>query len=277
MENISLGYIGQRRSVLGRQYLLGNGYRGFNPVLKRFSSWDRSSPFGVGGCNGYLYCSGNPVNMADTSGHAPLWKIVLMDVVTHVEVIDEVLETEVVDSVVFSKEHTSFSKKTRLETGYIRDIDNSGQSVLMIHGNNSAVSGFMMLVDATNEEGLRTTIQFMYKHFVQFLQMEGIDLSMPEGTPLHLLMCGSGRSDLARELAKYLKRPVISYGNRQRITMKSPLIKDMHLMPDGFFDVRGSSDNRAEATKHYPDGHEVITRFANEEPLFALGFPYVFP
>ncbi|EGH35731.1 hypothetical protein PSYJA_44541, partial [Pseudomonas syringae pv. japonica str. M301072] len=34
-------------------YLLGNGYRAFNPVLMRFNSPDSLSPFGEGGVNAY--------------------------------------------------------------------------------------------------------------------------------------------------------------------------------------------------------------------------------
>lgn len=51
-------------------YLLGSGYRAFNPVLMRFNSPDSWSPFGAGGINSYGYCAGDPVNHVDPSGHA---------------------------------------------------------------------------------------------------------------------------------------------------------------------------------------------------------------
>lgn len=50
--------------------LLGNGQRAFNPLLLRFHSPDRLSPFGRGGLNAYAYCAGDPVNLADPSGHS---------------------------------------------------------------------------------------------------------------------------------------------------------------------------------------------------------------
>lgn len=50
-------------------YLLGNGYRGYNPILMRFVSPDDMSPFGRGGLNAYGYCAGDPVNLEDPSGH----------------------------------------------------------------------------------------------------------------------------------------------------------------------------------------------------------------
>lgn len=72
MKNISLGYTGGRRSGISSQYILGNGYRGFNPVLKRFMSQDNMSPFGPGGEHGYAYCQGDQINQTDLSGHGPL-------------------------------------------------------------------------------------------------------------------------------------------------------------------------------------------------------------
>ena len=49
--------------------MLRNGYRGFNPVLRRFVGMDSMSPFGLGGMNGFEYCSGDSINNTDTSGH----------------------------------------------------------------------------------------------------------------------------------------------------------------------------------------------------------------
>ncbi|MDU8498638.1 RHS repeat-associated core domain-containing protein [Pseudomonas syringae] len=63
------GYTGQRLDPVTGHYLLGNGYRAFNPVLMRFNSPDSLSPFGEGGLNAYAYCGGDPVNGVDSSGH----------------------------------------------------------------------------------------------------------------------------------------------------------------------------------------------------------------
>ena len=49
-------------------YLLGNGYRLYNPTLRRFASPDEMSPFDAGGPNAYAYCAGDPVNRTDPSG-----------------------------------------------------------------------------------------------------------------------------------------------------------------------------------------------------------------
>ncbi|WLH00803.1 RHS repeat-associated core domain-containing protein [Pseudomonas beijingensis] len=66
-----LGFNGERPDPVTGHYLLGNGYRGFNPVLMRFNSPDSWSPFGKGGLNAYAYCWGDPTNREDRTGHVP--------------------------------------------------------------------------------------------------------------------------------------------------------------------------------------------------------------
>lgn len=64
-----LGYNGERREMQFGWYVLGNGYRVFNPRLMRFHSPDNLSPFGTGGLNAYQYCGGDPINNVDPAGH----------------------------------------------------------------------------------------------------------------------------------------------------------------------------------------------------------------
>lgn len=71
-----LGFNGERPDPVTGHYLLGNGYRAFNPVLMRFNSPDSWSPFGEGGLNAYAYCDGDPINHSDPSGHAFGWSLV---------------------------------------------------------------------------------------------------------------------------------------------------------------------------------------------------------
>jgi RHS repeat-associated protein len=66
-----LGFNGERPDPVTGCYLLGNGYRAFNPVLMRFNSPDSWSPFGDGGLNAYAYCVGDPVNRMDPTGRFP--------------------------------------------------------------------------------------------------------------------------------------------------------------------------------------------------------------
>jgi len=68
-----LGFNGERPDPVTGHYLLGNGYRAFNPVLMRFNSPDSLSPFSEGGLNAYVYCAGDPVNRSDPTGHTWAW------------------------------------------------------------------------------------------------------------------------------------------------------------------------------------------------------------
>ena len=70
------GFNGERADPLTGVTHLGNGYRAYSPALQRFTAPDSESPFGVGGINPYAYCSSDPVNQRDPSGHGPLmWLI----------------------------------------------------------------------------------------------------------------------------------------------------------------------------------------------------------
>lgn len=71
--NSLLGYAGEHMDPVTGHYLLGNGYRAFNPVLMRFNSPDRKSPFEEGGLNTYAYCQGDPVNYQDPTGQYRFW------------------------------------------------------------------------------------------------------------------------------------------------------------------------------------------------------------
>ena len=74
-----LGFNGERPDPVTGWYLLGNGYRAFNPVLMRFNSPDSWSPFGEGGLNAYAYCKGDSVNLSDPYGHASGWELIRLN------------------------------------------------------------------------------------------------------------------------------------------------------------------------------------------------------
>lgn len=73
-----LGFNGERADSLTGCYVLGNGYRTLNPVLMRFTSSDRLSPFGEGGVNSYAYCFGDPVNWSDQTGLSPIFTSLML-------------------------------------------------------------------------------------------------------------------------------------------------------------------------------------------------------
>ncbi|WP_049858172.1 RHS repeat-associated core domain-containing protein [Trabulsiella odontotermitis] len=70
------GFNGERADPLSGVTHLGNGYRAYSPVLRRFTCPDSSSPFGEGGVNPYAYCEGDPINHTDPSGHGIITLII---------------------------------------------------------------------------------------------------------------------------------------------------------------------------------------------------------
>ncbi|WP_409275807.1 RHS repeat-associated core domain-containing protein [Pseudomonas sp. KCJK9111] len=69
----SLGLNGEYAQALTWRYILGSGYRAFDTCLMRFLSPDSLSPFAAGGMNTYAYCSNDPVNRSDPTGHSLLY------------------------------------------------------------------------------------------------------------------------------------------------------------------------------------------------------------
>lgn len=63
------GFNDEQPDLVTGHYLLGNGYRAYNPVLMRFNSPDSFSPFGEGGLNAYAYGLNNPIKYIDPTGH----------------------------------------------------------------------------------------------------------------------------------------------------------------------------------------------------------------
>lgn len=69
------GFNGETLDPVTGNYMLGNGYRAYNPTLIRFMSQDSLSPFAEAGINAYQYCSGDPINRSDPSGHLDSLKL----------------------------------------------------------------------------------------------------------------------------------------------------------------------------------------------------------
>lgn len=63
-----LGFNAEAREQALGWYLLGRGYRAYNPGLMRFHSPDNMAPE-IAGINPYVYCLGNPVMWQDPTGH----------------------------------------------------------------------------------------------------------------------------------------------------------------------------------------------------------------
>lgn len=62
------GFHGELRSSVTGHYQFGRGHRQMNPVLMRFNSPDKLSPFGKGGLNAYAFMLDDPMNGSDPTG-----------------------------------------------------------------------------------------------------------------------------------------------------------------------------------------------------------------
>ncbi len=69
LSNTASGFNGEYPDPVTGNYMLGNGYRAFSPLLRRFICADSASPFGRGGLNAYAYCLCDPINNIDPDGH----------------------------------------------------------------------------------------------------------------------------------------------------------------------------------------------------------------
>jgi RHS repeat-associated protein len=69
INKLSKGYNGILTDRITKNKFLGDGYRSYNPVLRRFMKYDSSSPIGLGGINGYSYVGNNPIMAYDPTGH----------------------------------------------------------------------------------------------------------------------------------------------------------------------------------------------------------------
>ena len=108
-----LGFNGERCDSVTGHYLLGNGYRAFNPVLMRFNGPDSMSPFGEGGINAYAFNSADPVNWVDPSGRAPVR--VIANLLKPIK--QRVLNGRVIKKGVARRVGSDFSKVSSLVSG----------------------------------------------------------------------------------------------------------------------------------------------------------------
>lgn len=93
-----LGFNGERADLVTGHYLLGQGYRAYNPVLMRFNSPDNLSPFGKGSINSYSFCEDDPVNNADPDAHFSQFWRVIRDAIASKRIFNTVARTRAVAS-----------------------------------------------------------------------------------------------------------------------------------------------------------------------------------
>jgi len=204
---------GERPDPTTGHYLLGNGYRAFNPVLMRFNSPDNLSPFGRGGMNSYAYCEGDPINFTDPTGHF-LSSIRKFLVSSSGNLLSKPQLSVSVDFTKGAVDGISRYQNIKRISGGLYIADEplaAGGKSLVINGHGRE-GGHLLSKNKILEP----------REFVSRLKRKGI--SVKDYNEVHLMICHSAEGG-ERSLAQYLRKkfgvPVIAY-NGEVGTFYSP-------------------------------------------------------
>ena len=197
-----LGFNGERPDPITGHYLLGNGYRAFNPALMRFNSPDSLSPFGKGGVNCYAYCEGDPINRYDPTGHFSFNGFF------------KVARSKFINKFVFNsrKQYVSNVKELGGELYQFTHVSAKNTKTLSIDGHGFAQSGKSVIFEGDN--------QLFAADLVKLIEENGTRLK--DYGQIRLLACDVASGDFAQEMANITGVPTkaykgdfnISYGGR---------------------------------------------------------------
>ncbi|MEE4305878.1 RHS repeat-associated core domain-containing protein [Pseudomonas alliivorans] len=192
------GFNGQQADRVTGHYLLGNGYRAFNPVLMRFNSPDRLSPFGDGGLNAYAYCKGDPVNQIDPTGHIPAFMKPLSKFLSYMSTPSEAKDAFV--SLKLSNKRTVFEEITV----YDHTLE-SGQKQLVVnaHGARPGIASNSTLFAQQEHRGA--------EHLIAELKEQGTVFENYESA--HIIACFSADTSMpfAEQFSRQTGLPTLGY------------------------------------------------------------------
>ena len=191
-----LGFNGERPDPVTGHYLLGNGYRAFNPVLMRFNSPDSWSPFGEGGLNAYAYCTGDPVNRIDPTGHlGNLWKGIKN--IFHMRKPSPVVKQTV-------------NNPKNIVSGLDIFDDEKSRLNIIAHGAVTEEGSFVLVVD----ENHPVSPQYLYDGLIR----QGVDFKKYKST--RFLVCHSADTThpFGQEFANLTEKPVKAFHGPVRTT-----------------------------------------------------------
>lgn len=162
VESSLLGFNSEWRDELTGYYMLGNGSRVYNPGLMRFCSPDTLSPFDKGGVNAYAYCSGDPLNWQDPSGHIRL----PVRLTSLVALLTAANPAQVPKAISKAKETVTLASQALVGSKSIPDFTSAGRQI--IHG-------------ATSEQPLTQTFSRALSLVNHNLASHGIPLDRAAG------------------------------------------------------------------------------------------------
>ena len=179
-----LGFNGEWRNELTGFYLLGNGSRVYNPVLMRFYSPDTLSPFDKGGVNAYAYCSGDPLNWKDPSGHFRL-PVKLASLLALFSAVNPV---QVPKAITKAKETLTLASQALVGSKSIPDFTSAGRQIIR---------------SATSDQPLTQTFSRALSLINHNLASHGVPLDRAAGLHYGSLVQSVERGDIHNSTAHF--------------------------------------------------------------------------
>ena len=171
-EHRVLGFNGERNDKTTGYYLLGNGYRAFNPVLMRFNSPDSWSPFGEGGINAYAYCEGDPLNRTDPEGHSWLSAIKGIGNALHLRTPSKTTDYPPFARVITTRRHNYLELRERADSKFLtKKYSHASKSTEDVHvlANDS---NKMLIIEAQRKNLLETNINTALSGHKKYQQLK---------------------------------------------------------------------------------------------------------
>lgn len=187
------GFNGQLWEPVTDIYLLGNGYRGFDCRLMRFRSADNLSPFDEGGVNAYAYCSGDPVNLVDPSGHLPS--------------LSKPKTTQVLAPIAFEGDYQILYKGREgvTPTAFHKAVFKSGNAAFVTHGSAYMTSKLL------DQNGQKVSATKVARSEIA-PRLEALPAYRDNrNKPIYLIACLAAKTGAAQKVANELGRPVIAF------------------------------------------------------------------